>query len=76
MESICDRCGKGLDVDDAQAGEGEWGGATLCPDCYAATRDWEPEEAGTWTQAEIDAAEQRIPELRTLLGADDAKPEA
>ena len=32
-ETICDRCGRAIDEDDASEGIGEWEGATLCPDC-------------------------------------------
>lgn len=32
-ETICDRCGRSVDMDVACDGTGEWEGAMLCPDC-------------------------------------------
>ena len=37
VETICDRCGRAVDKEDACEGMMSWEGATLCPDCMAVT---------------------------------------
>ena len=45
MDTICDRCGRPVDLEDARwLGHGEWQGATLCPDCAAAVETQETED--------------------------------
>jgi len=44
MDTICDKCGRSVSVDDALDGWDEWDGATLCPDCAAEIAVQEAEE--------------------------------
>jgi hypothetical protein len=34
--TVCDKCSKTIYVDESCYGVGDWEGATLCPDCFAA----------------------------------------
>jgi hypothetical protein len=45
VETICDRCGQPVDVEDTSTPDGgEWEGATLCPSCFAEVGyDWDDE---------------------------------
>lgn len=47
METICDRCGRELEADEANDGSDVgWEAATLCSECYAVLLAEQEEEEG------------------------------